>query len=166
MSLTSYQAAPPRDRPKKLLAGLARARTYSTAWPDFFRLVERLSGDEDPRADANCVVERHDVCRAHANTTETRNRSDITLLRRAVDIDVAAKGVPILRLDAFEPEDARDDRITSGRIDGQDLPRRATRFEDGACGSAGPDLFTNFQETQWSGVTVERVSDAKLGSGN
>jgi hypothetical protein len=81
-----------------------------------------------------------------------------------VDVNVTAKGVPVLRLKTIEPQDAADDGITPRRIHGQDLSREAPRFEDCASQGMGSDFLSDSQESDWSGVAVWRVSDAELGS--
>ena len=48
-----------------------------------------------------------------------------------MDVDVAAVGVDIPAFFAFEPEDAGDDRVATGGVDGDDFAGGAAAFSAG-----------------------------------
>ena len=51
-----------------------------------------------------------DVLRFHADAAVTCGTADLFFLRRSMNINTALKGVRVLRLEATQPDDARDDR--------------------------------------------------------
>ena len=95
----------------------------------------------DPCADAHAVEQGNDIRRAHADAAVADGDADIALLGCAVDVNEAAKAVPVVTLFAAEPEDAGDDGIASRRINRQHLAGETARLENRARRQTVPDFF-------------------------
>jgi hypothetical protein len=70
------------------------------------------------------IVELRDIRRFHPDASVAGRRPDHRFLGCPVDIDAATESVPIVRLQAIEPEDACHDGITTGSIRHKDLTGR------------------------------------------
>lgn len=83
-----------------------------------------------------------------------------------MDVDVAAVGVGVPAFFAFEPEDAGDDGIATGGVDGDDFAGRASAFEFHAHGLTGADFFGDFESAQGGAVGAGDVTEGEAGGGD
>src|SRR5437667_5434731 len=66
------------------------------------------------RTESDDVVEMDDIDGTHPDASVTYRQTDVALLRRAVNVNVATECIGVLRLAAAQPENPRYDRIATG----------------------------------------------------
>ena len=82
------------------------------------------------RANRQRIIQSGDVIGFHADAPVTRRPPDISLFRRAVNINAAAERVRVLRLETAKPDNSCDNWIPSNRIRTQDLDRKPAIMKD------------------------------------
>lgn len=104
---------------------------------------------------------RH-IPRGHPDTAVARWGAQASLLRRPVDVDVTPLGVPVLLLQTPEPQDARDDRVASGRVHRHDLPGGFPALELHPEWLTVPDLGRHFHPAERCRVAPGCISKPEL----
>ena len=136
------------------------ARHQVSGWhPD--QRTERIESDLHAGALSHDVIKPDDVARAHADTTIAGRGSDLSFLRRSVDVDVAAVGVLILRLEAAQPENPGHDRVPAGGIDRNDLARWLSALEFHARRSPAAKFFRDFEASERRAICAGVIAEAK-----
>src|SRR5262249_14434106 len=90
--------------------------------------------------------------------------SDQPFFRCAVNVDVAAKRMDILRFASSQPKNARDDRVTTGRIWRNDFARSGPILEDRASRRIVSNLFCDLQLAQRSAAAPQIIAKPELRS--
>src|SRR4030095_5352692 len=93
-----------------------------------------------------------------------RSGSDQPFFRCAVNVDVAAKRIDVLRFASSQPKDARDDRIATGRICRHDFARADSILEYGAKWRVITDRFCDLQWAQWRAAASQVIAQSELRS--
>src|SRR4029079_11728425 len=125
-------------------------------------LLERTGDDVDFGAHADRIEKIDDIARAHADAAVAGGSPDAPLRRSAVDVDGAIVREAILRLEAFQPEDARDDGVTARSIDLDDLAGRTAALEFHPDRLSGADFLGDFQSAEWRAAATRTVTDAEF----
>src|SRR5262245_16691298 len=127
---------------------------------------ERRVHDCDRRANSDDVVQLDDVAGAHPYAAVTGRRSDSRFLRRAVNVNVSRKCVPILPFESTQPEDSRHYRIPTRRVRENNLASAPPVFEYRAGWGARTDLLRNLQTPEWCRPAARSIAETKLGRGD
>ena len=131
-----------------------------------FNSGKLLNADGDRRAYGHGIENLHDIARAHPDTAEAVGFTKGSLLRSPMNVDAASTRILVARFIPLQPQDPRDDRIASARIDREDLAAEASAFEDRPLGQITADLPAHTKPTQRGLVTAEIISKTKLRGGN
>src|SRR3954471_20640904 len=92
---------------------------------------ERLIYDGDASVRTDDVEKLNHIARTHSDAAVTGAFADEAFFRCAVNIDVTAVSVRVLRFQAAKPKDSRDNGIAPGRVRHQDFAGAPPIFEDG-----------------------------------
>ena len=125
-----------------------------------------LGADGDRRADRHGIENLHDISRTHSNTAEAGCFAKGSLFRCSVNVDASSTRILIARFIAVQPQDPRDDRIASARIDPENLAVEASAFENRPLGQIAAELSAYAKPAQRGLVTSEIISESKLRGGN
>ena len=115
---------------------------------------------------ADGVVKIDDILGAHADAAEAGGFANVPLLRCAVDVDAASKGVAVAGFQAAESEDAGDDGIATRGIGLQDLACKPAALHDAAGWRVIADFFPDLESAERGGVAAGAVADAILRGGD
>src|SRR5205823_1833192 len=124
---------------------------------------ERRVNDRHLGADTHVFVQIDDVIRTHPNTPVTRGHTDEPFLRSSVNVDIAVKGICVLRLEPAQPENSCDDWIATGRIWQDSFSGAASILEHCTRRRVVPDFFCDLQLAQGSVTTSLPVTEPELG---
>ena len=158
------------DRPATALAHHKRRRVFRS-----HRMTRSHTGncadewrlhDRDRCADSDDVVQLDDVAGAHPYAAVAGRRTDSRFLRRAVDVNVSRKCVPILPFESTQPEDSRHYRIPTRRVRENNLASAPPVFEYRAGWGARTDLLRNLQTPEWCRPAARSIAETKLGRGD
>ncbi len=83
-----------------------------------------------------------------------------------MDVDAAGVGVFVLGLEAIEPDDAGDDGIAAGGVDGDDLAGGGAMADDGAGGEIAADFIADAKIAERGLVAAPAVAGAVAGGGD
>src|SRR5947209_20583572 len=83
-----------------------------------------IGNNLDNRSECKLIIKSSDVARFHANATVAGGTTDVLLLRRAMDVNAATKGMRVLGFKSAQPNDARNHRIAAGSIWRENFPRK------------------------------------------
>ena len=112
--------------------------------------------DPNPVADADHVIELNDVPIAHADATGAGGRSQLFLVPRSMDINVAIIGIHFApevfaRLQSAEPKDPASDQVVCAELLRGKFtempPGRDPGAKNHACGLTIADTFGDFVES-------------------
>src|SRR5439155_14274071 len=103
---------------------------------------------------ADNVVKLNYIPGPHPDASETGRLSNVPFLRCAVNVNVAAVGIRVLRFASPQPENAGHDWIAAGSIRDQDLASATPVLEDGSQRSAVANLFRNFKFAERRPITA------------
>jgi hypothetical protein len=130
------------------------------------RWRQGIRSDENFRIQTNGVEEFDDILGFHANTTIAYGPADIALLGRAMNVDIAAVGIAIFVIKTFQPENARNDGITTRRIHREDFASGLAAFENRSGRQTMANFFFYAQYAKRRGVGTGPVANAEFGSGH
>jgi hypothetical protein len=108
------------------------------------------------------TVEIDDVDRAHANATVAGWPANVPFFRRAMNVNVAAKRVSVLRLHSAQPDDARYNWIASRRVDGDDFAGSAAVFKHSSGRRSIANLVRNFKFAERRPVTTWTIAQSEF----
>ena len=103
---------------------------------------------------------------AHSNTSVARWRSDYPFFRCAVNVNVPPKCVGILRFQSTQPENPRNDRITTGRIGQDDFAGAPPTFEHRARWRIVANFFRYLQFAERRKPAASPIAKTELGGGD
>lgn len=83
-----------------------------------------------------------------------------------MNVDTAAIGPSITRVETTQVQDAGDDGITSAGVWPQDLAGGPAALEDGASTSTVADLLRNLESAQRRGEALRLIAEAELRGGD
>lgn len=127
---------------------------------------EWLADNVDFTADAHFFVEPGDVDGAHAHASVAGWGSEFVFFGSAVDVNVPAVGTSVMGLKPAQPEDAGDDGVAAGRVNGDDFSGGDAAVEFHSQRLAGAVLFCDCMFSQGGAVTASTGTQPILGGGN
>jgi len=83
-----------------------------------------------------------------------------------MDVDAACASVFVLLLEAVEPDDAGDDGVAPGSVDGEDFAGGRAMADDGAGSQVVADFIADLELTEGRLITSIIVTSAEAGSGD
>ena len=117
-------------------------------------------------ADSHDVVQLYDIVRAHPDTSVTRRRTDFPFLRRAVDVNVPAERVRVLRFESTQPENPGYDRITTRRVGLDNFPGASAILEYRSRWRITANFFRYLQLAEWRKPAASPIAKTELGGGD
>src|SRR6516225_3419003 len=79
-------------------------------------VAERRSDNCHCRTHSYDVVQLYDIAGAHSDASIARRQTDSPFFGRAVDVNISAERIGVLCFESTQPENARHDWVSPGRI--------------------------------------------------
>src|SRR5947209_8766665 len=113
-------------------------------------------------AGADVTIKVDDVDRTHANAAIACGPADVSFFRRAMNVNVSSKRIPVSRFHPAQPNDSRYNRIATGRIHGDDFTSSASIFKHRSWRRAVADLVRDFEFAERGAVTTRSIAQAEF----
>src|SRR5262245_10764341 len=114
------------------------------------------------RTHADNIVQLNDVVGAHPDTSVARRHPDKPFFRRAVNVDIPAECISVLRFASSQPKNARDYGIATGRIWQDNLARPNSIFKHGPRRCIVTDLPRDLELAQRRAAAPQVIAQPEL----
>ena len=115
-------------------------------------------------AERNLIVERGDVIGLHANAAVTGRTSDDFFLRRAMNVNAAAKRMRVRRFEPTQPDDASNDWVAPGGVWRKNLAGEAAVMKNCAERRVIADFLRDLEEAERRGHAAPAIAQSVFGS--
>src|SRR5205823_8164698 len=125
-----------------------------------------IGNNLDNRSECKLIIKSSDVARFHADAAVAGGTTDVLLLRSALDVNAATKGMRVLGFRSRQPTAARNHGIATGSIWRENFPRKPAIMKHGTDRCVVPDFLRDGEVTERSCHSPRIIAHPEHRSGN